>query len=318
MCHPFRPADKYCQVVVGYDDGSVLLVDLSRGCQLASWAVHSPAAVQSMQWLAAAASLPAPQACQGSFINTQENEQNQQQQQQDKPAQGATGNVELEHCQQQQQQQGQAEQDDQLHEAVLRCQQPGQNALPGITQQEGVKQQQALHAAVHGSGQCHFLLTAGADRSVKLWKLSAAAAAGQPDPAGLGHQDMAAAAADEALPAAGSGANLGPVTTAGTGLSTELLAAAQLDGGSTAAAVAGGRGDGSSGSSGSHAGRHYGAVAAVPGSLSSSGSCLVTAAGPLGSLLLVHLMPGQHRQYILLTAWCRCNHLQMVVGSLKR
>jgi predicted nucleic acid-binding Zn finger protein len=59
-------------------------------------------------------------------------------------------------------------------------------------------------------------------------------------------------------------------------------------------------------------------VAAVPGSLSSSGSCLVTAAGPLGSLLLVHLMPGQHRQYILLTAWCRCNHLQMVVGSLKR
>lgn len=185
-------------------------------------------------------------------------------------------------------------------------------------------------AADSNSKECHYLVTAGADRCIKMWwlpSMSVVAAAGeslchvdgsgstvsgaQPDSGTAEPQNSATSATSTAF---NTGHNL--VTTAtpptiplppllpSTSVPAavpslpQLISSATVRGPPDQLTAKQQRSGSSSSSSGHHSTQYYGAVALIPGSVSSSSSgvgCLVLVAGTSGGVQLTALSAGENR-----------------------
>jgi hypothetical protein len=147
---------------------------------------------------------------------------------------------------------------------------------------------------MHVQQQQQCVVTAGADKSVKLWQLLQRLPQQQPaaestvadvDPAAVTSTDATAtAAAAAAAEDTGTAVTLPPPEV-------QLAAAA-------AAAVRQPTGGGGSWQQGKHSSMYYGAVALLPGSVMSDGSCMMLMTGMAGGVLLAAMVPGRRHAYV--------------------
>jgi hypothetical protein len=250
------------QVLAGCADGSCVLVDSSSGSQLLRWAAQT-AAVQSLLWL-----VPPPNSSSSSSSSSSEVPSNSV--------------IDSAQAQQVPRQQDEAAQISQSTEG----QEPHSNSLQDKANSSSIGLESTGNgSAVNLQQQQQYVITAGADKSVKLWQLLQRLPQQQPaadsteadaDPAAITSTNATSAAAAAATDAG----------TAVTLPSPEVQLAA-------AAAVRQPTGGGGSWQQGKHSSMYYGAVALVPGSMMSDGSCMVLMTGMAGGVMLAAMVPGR-------------------------